>query len=428
MTTTNTTRGLGPRTKWIVAISLVVAAAGVIWAIAAGRDASDGESESQGMSDMPGMSMSGDSSARLTAAQIAQFGITFGTVEERTLSAETRTTGVVTYDETRIVTVAPKFAGFAERLHVNFTGQTVRRGQPLLDIYSPELVAAQEELLLARRLERTVGESAVPGVPASTTDLLGAARRRLRLWDITDAQIEEILRAGTVRRTLTLYAPASGVVLEKNVIAGQAVDAGMTLYTVADLSRVWVDVQLRETDVALVRQGSPAALEVTGLPGRLFEGRVDYVYPVLDSVSRSVRARISVPNVSRVLMPGMYATVRLVTPARQALTVPTSAVIQTGRRTLVFVDMGGGRLMPQDIEIGRATSDYTEVLAGVEPGRRVVTSAQFLLESESNLGEVMRSMMGQGVDRGMADMPGMEMKGADVKGMPAAPRPKSPEK
>ncbi len=429
MITKDSAGALGPRPKWIIAIAVLAVAAGVTWAVAATRgDEPNAELQSQAMQDMPGMDMTSDGSARLTAAQIAQFGVTFGTVEERPLTAETRTTGVVTFDERRVVKVAPKFAGFVERLHVDFTGQTVRRGQPLLDIYSPELVAAQEELLLARRLDHTVGESAVPGVPSGTTNLLGAATRRLRLWDISEAQIEEILRTGAVRRTLTLYAPASGVVIEKNVLSGQAVDAGMTLYTVADLSRVWVDVQLRETDATLVRQGTPAALEITGLPGRLFEGRVEYVYPTLDSASRSVRARLTVPNASRVLMPGMYATVRLLSPARRALTVPTSAVVQTGQRTLVFVDMGGGRLMPHDIEIGRVTGEHSEVLAGVEPGQRVVTSAQFLLESESNLGEVMRSMMGQGGVRGMADMPGMKLKGADMKGMPAAPRPKSPER
>lgn len=419
------------RTKWILAIAVIAAAVSVAWAIAATRgNEPSAERQSQAMNDMPGMDMSAAGSARLTAAQIAQFGVTFGTVEERPLTAETRTTGVVTFDERRVAKVAPKFSGFVERLHVDFTGQAVRRGQPLLDVYSPELVSAQEELLLARRLDRTVGESAVPGVPSGTTDLLGAARRRLRLWDISDAQIEEILRTGAVRRALTLYAPASGVVVEKMVLAGQAVEAGMPLYTIADLARVVVDVQLRETDATLVRQGTPAALEITGLPGRLFEGRVDYVYPALDSMSRSVRARVTVPNAGRALMPGMYATVRLLSPARRALTIPTSAVVQTGQRTLVFVDMGGGRLMPHDIEIGRTTSEYSEVLTGVEPGQRVVTAAQFLLESESNLGEVMRSMMGQGGggDRGMADMPGMEMKGADMKGMPTAPRPKSPEK
>lgn len=428
MTASDSAGKLRAQIKWVLAIT-VVAAAGVIWATTATReDEASAERQSQGMQDMPGMDMTSDGSARLTAAQIAQFGVTFGTVEERALTTETRTTGVITFDERRMVKVAPKFAGFVERLHVDFTGQAVRRGQPLLDIYSPELVAAQEELLLARRLERTVGESAVPGVPSGTSDLLGAAKRRLRLWDISEAQIEEILRTGAVRRTLTLYAPASGAVVEKQVLAGQAVDAGMTLYTVADLSRVWVDVQLRETDATLVRPGTPAALEITGLPGRLFDGRVDYVYPTLDSLSRSIRARVTVPNAGRLLLPGMYATVRLLTPARRALTVPTSAVVQTGQRSLVFVDMGGGRLMPHVIESGRTTSEYTEVLAGVEPGQRVVTSAQFLLESESNLSEVMRSMMGQGVDRGMADMPGMEMKGADVKGMRPAPRPKSPEK
>ena len=386
---------------------------------------------------MPGMNMASGGAVALTPDQIRQFGVTFGSVEVRPLTSETRTTGVVTVDETAISQVVPKFGGFVERLHVNFTGQPVRRGDALLDIYSPELVATQQELLLAGQLQREIGRSAVPGVPSSTTDLVDAARRRLRLWDISDAQINEVLRTGQPRRTLTMYAPSSGVVIEKRVVEGQSVQPGDHLYTIANLSGVWVEIQLREVDATAIRPGTGADIELAGLSGRSFKGRVAYIYPTLDTASRAVRARVVVTNTNGVLKPGMYATVRLATPTRSALTVPNTAILRTGDRNIVFVDMGRGQLMPNDVELGRTAGDYTEVLAGLEPGQRVVTSAQFLLDSESNLGEVMRAMMGQmsgsDVRRSgtMPNMPGMAPmsdKGADMRGMPGMKTTPAPTK
>ena len=374
-----------------------------------------------GMEGMSGMNMSADGSAVLTARQIAEFGVTFGTVEMRMLETQVRTVGTVTFDETRIVQIAPKFGGFVERLYLAYTGQPVRRGQPVLEIYSPELVAAQQELLVARRLDRTLDDSRVPGVPAGSSDLLGAARRRLQLWDIPDAQIQDVLNTGRVHRTLTLYSPADGVVVEKKVVRGQATTPGEALYTIADLSEVWVDLEMREADAGSVAVGAGADVEFTGLPGRPFKGKVEYVYPTLQEETRTVRARVAVANTGGVLKPGMYATVVVRAPTRRALTVPASAVLHTGERNMVFVDMGAGRLMPHEVEVGRATADVIEVLAGLEPGQRVVTSAQFLLDSESNLAEVMKGMMGQmgsGDMGNMRDMPGMDAKGADMKGMP----------
>ena len=311
--------------------------------------------------------------------------------------------------------MTPKFGGFVERLYVNATGEPVQRGQPLLEVFSPELLAAQHELLLAEKLQGELGRGAVPGVPDTGTDLVEAAKRRLRLWDITETQIDAVIRTGQPQRTLTLYAPAGGIVMAKQVIDGQSIVTGQPLYTIADLSAVWIDVQLRESDAAAVRMGTAADVQVAGLARHPLKGRVAYVYPTLDSVSRAIRARIEIPNTGSLLKPGMYATVQLVTPIRSALTIPNSAVLRTGERNVVFVDMGGGTLMPHDVELGSVTTDYTEVLAGLEPGQRVVTSAQFLLDSESNLAEVMRSMIGQmnssdaNQKQNTKDMPGMEM-------------------
>ncbi|MET0397359.1 MAG: efflux RND transporter periplasmic adaptor subunit [Longimicrobiaceae bacterium] len=384
-----------------------------------------------GMEGMAGMDMTSDGSIRLTAAQVREFGVTFGSVEQRTLEDGVRTVGTVTYDETRVAQVAPRFGGFAERLHVDFTGQTVRRGQPLLEIYSPELVAAQQELLVAARLQRS-GGGEVPGMPDGGADLVRAARERLRLWDVSEAQIDRVLRTGQVQRTLTLFSPVSGVVVEKPVVRGQAVQAGQTLYTITDLSRVWVEAEVREADAGSVRVGTPATVELTAFPGRPLAGTVEYVYPSLQPEARSLRARIALPNPDGRLRPGMYATVRLSAPVRTALTVPATAVVRTGERSLVFVDLGGGRILPQEVETGRTAGDYTEVLAGVEPGQRVVTSAQFLLDSESNLAETMRGMIGmtgsgemggmEGMDTSGGDAQGMEAKGADMRGMKMHPR------
>lgn len=418
--------GTSQRRVLFVAVA-VIAILGALWAIAAARGGNDGAGDAmseapgrQGMAGMEGMDMSSDGSIQLAASQISEFGITFGAVEMRALDNDVRTVGVVGFDETRLTQVAPRFSGFVERLHVNFTGQPVRAGQPLLDVYSPELVAAQEELLIARQLERTMDQTAVPGVPAGSSNLLAAARRRLRLWSISDAQIDRILRTGEAQRALTLHAPASGVVVEKNVVRGQAIESGQTLYTIADLSEVWIEAELREADAGNVRAGSGATVELAAFPGRPFSGRVEYVYPTLAETSRTLKARIALANSEGRLKPGMYATVRITTPGRTALTVPASALIRTGERIMVFVDMGGGHLMQHDVEIGQSAGEYVEVLTGVEAGQRVVTSAQFLLDSESNLGEVMRAMTGMG---GAGSMEGMNMPGMDAKGT-AMPRDK----
>lgn len=392
----------------IVSLAIVIAAVIIVVAVRRHWEHTATKPQLGGMANMPGMAMPGVAGAAqspsaggaggtvtLSAAQERQLGVTFGSVEMRSLVADTRAVGVVTVDESRLAQLAPKFSGFVERLYVNETGQSVARGQPILDIYSPDVLAAEEELLLAEQLQRNIGQSTVPGVPPSTTDLVAAAKRRLELWDIAPAQIDEVIRTHTVRRAFTLYSPASGVVVQKNVIQGQAIAAGQTLYTIADLSDVWIDAQLREADAAAARTGAGADIEVTGLPSQMFKGRVAYVYPTLDSASRAVRARVVVSNTDGALKPGMYATVHLHSASRSALTVPTSAVLRTGTRNVVFVDMGGGHLMPMEIEVGQTAGDFTEVRSGLEPGQRVATSAQFLLDSESNLGEVMRSMISQ---------------------------------
>lgn len=345
-----------------------------------------------GMASMPGMRMSADGSVMLTPVQRAELGVTFGTAAVRPMATDLRVPGVVAADETRLASVAPRFGGYVERLYASATGQYVRRGEPLAVIYSPDVLAAEQELLVARGIDRA-GTGGIPGV-AGAPDLTASARRRLELWGVTDAQIATVLRAGQPSPTVTLYAPASGVITDRKVVRGQAIQAGMELYTISDLSAVWVDAEVRQPDAALARVGAPASIEITGYPGSSVTGHVSFIYPTVDETTRTLRARITVPNADGRLKPGMLATVHLTSATGSALTVPRSAVVQTGERTLVFVDLGGGRLAPRDVTTGRVAGDLAEIVSGVDAGTRVVTSAQFLLDSESNLAEVMHGMIG----------------------------------
>jgi RND family efflux transporter MFP subunit len=399
------------RATWI-GVGLVLTAGVVLlivrpWKSESGSsEAGDAPTES-----MAGMEKGDEGSIRLTIDQIRTFGVTFGTAEVRPLERTIRVVGFVDFDETRMAYVAPKFGGYVERLYVDFTGKPVSRGQPLLEIYSPELVSAQEELLLARRLGEKIGNSGVEGVSEETTDLLESAKRRLRYWDISDAQIEQVMRSGQVQKTMTLHAPVSGIVMEKNVFQGQAVRPGENLYMIADLSEVWIEAELFESDVALIEEGMPAEISIAAYPDQTFRGRVEYVYPTLQEKTRSMKARVALPNANGRLKPGMYATVGLEKDLGAVLSVPSSAVLQTGEKTIAFVDLGGGRLSPREVDLGLAGAEYVEILEGMDSGERVVTSAQFLLDSESNLAEVMRAMMAQ---MNLSDTENMEMEGMDM--------------
>ena len=386
------------RWTWVFAgvglLIIAMVSISLLWNTRSRNKSLDKATHAPGMQGMDATTAGSAGSVAFTSTQIRQFGVTFGTVEQRTLTNDVRTAGIVTADETKIVSVSPRFSGYIERLYVNSMGQPVHNGQPLAAVYSPDVLAAEQELLLARGLDRTLNTGSIPGVPATAGDLVGAARRRLELWGVSAAQVAEVLRAGKPSATVTLYSPASGVVTEIKVVQGQAIGAGMELYTITDLSDVWVDAEIRETDAALVRVGASATLSFAAYPGMPYVGRVGYIYPTVATQSRTLRARIVVHNSSGALKPGMYATVNLTVPTRSALTVPSSAVVQTGERSLVFVDVGGGNLVPHDVGVGRVSGDYTEVLTGVERGQRVVTAAQFIIDSESNLGEVMKSMIG----------------------------------
>lgn len=339
-------------------------------------------------------------SVMLDAASGRRIGVTFAPVTQEPLGREVRSVGQVVVDETLVRTVTLKVDGWVERLYVDFTGQRMARGAPLLTLYSPMLVTAQEELFLARQLTRDVTESS-EDTRAGAEDLVQAARRRLRWWDVSEEEIARIERAGTAQRALTIYAPVGGVVLEKNVTVGQRIMAGDPIYRVADLSSVWVDAEVYERDLRAMRVGQPATATVDALPGVSMSGRIAYVYPTLSPDTRTARVRVSLPNPASRLMPGMYATLRIESDARGAvLTVPRGAVLATGDRQIVFVQLPNGQLQPRTVEVGAASDERVEILRGVALGDTVVASATFLVDAESNLG----SALG-----GMGNMPGMDM-------------------
>lgn len=353
-------------------------------------------------------------SVTLTATEAQRIGVTYATATVGPLAKEVRTVGQVTFDETRVRTITLKIDGFVERLIVNSTGQAVAAGQPLLTIYSPMLVTAQEELLLAKRLQSDV--SAASGeTRRSADDLLSSARRRLAYWDIPADEIRGIERSGQVRKTLTLRSPVGGYVLEKNVLAGQKIMAGEALYKVADLSTLWVEGEVFEQDLSTVRVGGSVQTDFAALPGEHRTGRISYIYPTLNPDTRTVRVRVVLSNPNLTLKPGMYATIRIAGRERaNVLTVPRSAVLSTGERSIVFVREANGQLAPREVALGTTSDDRIEVLRGLSAGETVVASATFLVDAESNLGKSLG---------GMGNMPGMEMT-TPPKPLPAPPRAK----
>jgi len=351
----------------------------------------------------------------LSPEQERALGVTLTTVRRTTLTRSIRTVGRIEVAEPRVVDVTPKIDGFVEELFVDATGASVRRGEPLLTLYSPALVAAQEELLTARRMAERIDSSA--GEPwHNAQTMLEAARRRLEYWDITAEQVRHIEESGEVTKTLTLVAPASGIVLEKLVNEGQRVTDGERLYRIADLSEVWVEGEVFEQDVQFVQVGARAHIEVSAYPGTHLMGRVSFVYPTMNEESRTTRVRVAVRNADLRLKPGMFATVFFdVTIGEDVLAVPLEAVIVTGERNIVFVHHDDGSLMPHEVVLGARAGEQVQVMSGVLEGQSIVASANFLVDAESRLGGMGSAM--PGMDHGSgSSMPSPEAASAGHEG------------
>jgi membrane fusion protein, copper/silver efflux system len=363
---------------------------------AEGPGKTEGIKGMEGMSGMEGMESGAADSAGGAGPGVAldrsaadRLGITFARAANRPLGRETRVVGTLTYAEPRRQYVNARVMGWVEQLYADYMGKPVHKGDPLLALYSPELVSAQEEYLSARRL--------------GDESLTAAAKRRLMLWNIPEDQIDSLERTGQARRTIVLRAPISGEIAEKMVTQGQAVQAGDNLFLIADRSVLWADLAVFEMDARSVRVGSPVEVTVDALPGKTYQGRVTFIHPSIDEKTRTLTARAEVVNQDGALRPGMYATAIIRRPTAQTLTVPTEAVLPTGTQNLVFVNRGDGQFMPRPVAVGVRGDSLVEIVRGLKPGDEVIASATYLLDSESNLAAAMRGLMlqmGMGLDMG----------------------------
>jgi len=316
------------------------------------------------------------------------------TAEQRDIERRLRSVGTLEFDQERMITVTTKYPGWVEKVYTNYVGQAVRRGAPLFEIYSPELVQTQQELLSA--LDYAASLAGAPeDTRARAEALADAARTRLSYWDIGGSQVESLEQTGEVFRTLKVVSPANGVVMKRQAgLEGMAVSPGMELFHIADLSSLWLSVELFEDQLAWIREGTEAEFSLTYFPGRTFRGVVRYIEPEVSEQTRTLGVKIEVPNQDRTLRPGMFATI-VFRPlaAAQVLTVPTLAVIRTGQRNLVIEQLEAGRFMPREVTLGHQGGGYVQVLDGLVEGALVVTSAQFLLDSEANLQEAIQKML-----------------------------------
>lgn len=369
----------------------------------------------------PGESGGAEGMVRVEPGLIQSMGVRTEPVVTRDLSRKVRAVGRVDYDERRVAHVHTKVQGWIERLFVEYEGELVRKGQPLLEIYSPELVSTQEELLLAARYRDSTRESPFDDVSRGGEDLFQATRRRLELWDISKGAIDRLLEMGEVRKNLTLHAPTGGVVTHLMVREGMEVAPNQNLYTIADLSRVWVYADVYEYELPWVHEGQNVTVGLSYLPGRTFEGTVTYVYPFLDPKTRTARVRIELDNPDRILKPDMYANVVIETATREdVLAVPDEAVIRSGRRSIVIEALGDGRFVPRDVTLGVDSGDgFVEVQGGLDEGARVVTSGQFLIDSESKLQEAVQKMLSAAPAEDGAEQPTDPHAGHDTSGRDA---------
>lgn len=306
-------------------------------------------------------------------------------VEVRSLEKVIRTVATLEVDETRIAYVHPKISGWIQKVFVDFTLQHVNEGDPLFSIYSPELVLTQEEYLLALKTAENLADSPFEHVSSGARSLFEATRRRLELFDITDQQIEQLEKSGQVQKHSIVYSPASGYVVEKNAFPNMHITPETKIYIIADYTNIWAYVEIYENEISYVREGQRVAMSTVAYPGEVFRGDITYVYPHLNEVTRTMRVRLEFPNPDLKLKPGMYSNIEIQVPLGATLAVPESAVLRTGKRDLVFVDLGSGTMQLRQVQVGAKAGGYYEILKGLQTGERVVSAANFLIDAESKV-------------------------------------------
>lgn len=384
-------------TKWqlVLSVTLVLAAGAVVGVYSAFGDGGAAPQEMDGH--VHGAAPDADAERQpvhLDSEQARRIGVTYAEVELRALDRSVHATAYVAYDEARLTGVSPRVDGWVERLHVNYTGQPIRKGDPLFEIYSPALVSAQEELLLARSLvDETAANGGTAGARAER--LLASARQRLDYWNVPEDQVRDLEARGTPTRSIVFRAPSDGIVVEKNVVEGTRIAAGTDVYRVADLSRVWVKAEVFERDVGRVAVGQEVCVSLETYPGETFHGEVTYVDPTVSHESRSARVRIELDNPGLRLKPGMYAQAELHDLGNEeVMVIPRTALLVTGQRSIVFVQHADGSLVPHEVTPGHPVGREIEILRGLEVGDRVVSSATFLVDAEANLGAALEAMAG----------------------------------
>ena len=322
---------------------------------------------------------------QLSPERLQSIGVRFGTVEQKSVQDEVRTTGNVAVDETRMTYVQTRFSGYIQKVFADATYKYVRKGQPLFTIYSPELAAAEREYLVAKQNSQNSSHSTVTGVAAGFDSLLQASVDRLKQWNLPPREISRLESTGQVRQEIEVDSPVSGYITERNALPNLAVQPDTRLYTITDLSSVWIFAQVFQNDLGRIRRGEPAALTVDSYPGKTFHGRIDFIYPDVDMATRTARVRLVFPNPHLLLSPGMFVNILLRVPLGNHLVVPVGGVLLSGLHQIVFVDRGEGYLEPREVQIGPQAGDEYIVLKGLKAGERVVTSANFLIDSESQL-------------------------------------------
>jgi RND family efflux transporter MFP subunit len=318
-------------------------------------------------------------------SQQRALGVRLTTVEEQSVSRTLRTSGVVTADETRIAHVHVKTAGWVEEVYANFVGQLVHKGQALFTVYSPDLVATQQEYLIARRGQQQLGKSQYDEVAKSSQSLMDSARKRLKLWDLTDQQIAELDRTGKVNKTITVYSPVSGFITDRKAFPHTSTNGDTELYTIADLSRVWVTADVFEADLPYVKVGQQAVIRFPYEPGKAITGRVGYSYPVLDPQTHTAKIRIDVANPGTVLKPNMLADVELTIDYGRHMVVPAEAVLNSGTMQTVFIARDDASFEPRMVTMGATVDGKTILTSGVKKGETIVESGNFLLDSDTRL-------------------------------------------
>ena len=321
----------------------------------------------------------------ISAQQLQRIGVRIGEVRRKSVSDVIRTTGSVAIDERGLAYVQVRFSGYIQKVFVDSTYQYVRRGQPLFTIYSPELLSTEREYLLARESQRRLARSPDPAVARDAASLVDASAERLALWGVPRREIERLRATGRVRRDLVIDSPVTGYVTQREALPNAYAEPGTRLYTVANLSTIWVFAHVFQNDLGRIKVGDRARLTVNTYPGARFTGRVDFSYPEIDPSTRTARVRLRFANPTVKLVPGMFVNVSLEAPMGEHVVIPASGVLQTGTRQIVFVDRGDGSLEPRDVQLGAEVGDEYIVLKGLEPGERIVTSANFLIDSQSQL-------------------------------------------